>query len=92
MLGAVLGWKFNYEPGISTVENKIVGWPETLGPKPTKAQIAAWTAEFETNLAQRANEKQQRLARIQELLMLSRTNWTTAQMRELIDLTAQVLI
>ena len=88
-LGAVLGWKFNHEPGISTIEDNIVGWPLTLGPAPTSAQIAAWTAEYETDLAQRTNEKQQRLDRIQEILMLSRTTWTNAQFRELLELVAQ---
>ena len=51
-LANVLGWKFNSAPGIRTRENKdgkmeIFDWPSNLGPKPTKAKIAQWTAELE---------------------------------------------
>ena len=51
-LANVLGWKFNFAPGIRTRENKngkmeIFDWPSNLGPKPTKAKIAKWTAELE---------------------------------------------
>lgn len=51
-LADVLGWKFNLAPGIRTREDKsgqmeIFDWPSKLGPKPTKAKITKWTAEFE---------------------------------------------
>ena len=50
-LAEVLAWKFNDAPSIRTRENKngkmeIFDWPSNLGPKPTKSQIAQWTAEF----------------------------------------------
>ena len=51
-LADVLGWKFNFAPGIRTRQTKtgkmeIFDWPSKLGPKPTKAKIAKWTAELE---------------------------------------------
>ncbi len=51
-LAEVLAWKFNDAPGIRTREKKdgkmeIFDWPSNLGPKPTKAKIARWTAELE---------------------------------------------
>ncbi len=51
-LANVLGWKFKFAPGIRTRENdegkmEIFDWPTKLGPKPTKSQIAQWTAEYE---------------------------------------------
>ncbi len=51
-LANVLGWKFDFAPGIRTRQNKdgkmeIFDWPSNLGLKPTKAKIAQWTAEFE---------------------------------------------
>ncbi|KKM18060.1 hypothetical protein LCGC14_1669480, partial [marine sediment metagenome] len=51
-LAKVLAWKFFDAPGIRTREKKdgkmeIFDWPPDLGPKPTKAKIARWTAELE---------------------------------------------
>ncbi len=45
-LGEVLGWKFNYAPGIRTRDNELVSWPASLGPAPTQSDIDTWTAEF----------------------------------------------
>ena len=50
-LGAVLGWKFNDEPGLTTADGWLTGWPDTLGPSPTDAQLAQWVTEYETYLA-----------------------------------------
>ena len=46
-IGEVVGWKFNYTPGIMTRNNKITQWPESLGPIPSDAQIALWAIEYE---------------------------------------------
>ncbi len=51
-LALVLGKQYPEKPGIRTRENdegemEIFDWPSKLGPKPTKSQIAQWTAEFE---------------------------------------------
>ncbi len=49
-LAEVLGWKFNHAPGIRTMGSPsgavIFDWPPALGPEPTAAQIAQWTAEY----------------------------------------------
>lgn len=46
-VGEVLGWKFNYAPGIRTLDGVITAWPAGLGPQPNDAQIAAYTTEYE---------------------------------------------
>jgi len=53
-LAQVLAWKHNGAPGVRTHENvqtgkmEIFDWPTAeLGPEPTPAQIATWTAEFD---------------------------------------------
>lgn len=48
-LGAVIGWKFDHRPGMSTADGVITEWPEET--KPTDAEIATWTAEYEAHLA-----------------------------------------
>lgn len=48
-------------PGIRTRENEQTGkmeifdWPKALGPKPTKADIGVWTAEFNARPAPKKN-------------------------------------
>lgn len=51
-LAEVLAWKYDTAPGIRTRENAkgnmvIFDWPKVLGAKPTLAQIAAWTEEYD---------------------------------------------
>ncbi|KKK82239.1 hypothetical protein LCGC14_2805380 [marine sediment metagenome] len=59
-LAEVLAWKYRspgtkdgVQNGVRTRENpdtgkwEIFDWPSNLGPKPTKAKIAKWTAELE---------------------------------------------
>ena len=46
-IALVLGYKFNHEPGISLKDGVITEWPESLGPLPGDAQIAAWVIEFD---------------------------------------------
>jgi hypothetical protein len=51
-LGAVLGWKFDNEPGICTLQKddgtwEITAWPASLGDQPTAEEIATYTADFE---------------------------------------------
>ncbi len=41
-----LSWKHNYMPGIRTRSNKLIGWPDTLSPFPTQAQVNRWEAEW----------------------------------------------
>ena len=45
-LEAVLGWKFNHVPGISTKNGVLTNWPVSLGDMPTEAEVATYTAEF----------------------------------------------
>ncbi len=45
-LGAILGWKHNHEPGITTADGILMNWPATLGPRPTQVQIDQWTVEY----------------------------------------------
>lgn len=41
-LSDALGWKFNNEPGMTTIDGVIVEWPEkVLGPKPEGAALQA---------------------------------------------------
>ena len=40
-LGAALGWKYNHESGMTTRGDKLVNWPDTLGPRPTLSQLQA---------------------------------------------------
>ena len=86
-LAEVLGWKFNHEPGLRTKEGKLEAWPDTLGPYPTRNQLEAWTLEYETAQAQPSGQELN-LARITELLTISRSTWTTAQLREIVELIA----
>lgn len=46
-ISEVLGWKFDYAPGIQTVGDEITNWPDELGSLPTKKQLKDWTAEYE---------------------------------------------
>lgn len=50
-LGAVLGWKFNHEPGIFTEDNELISWPKSLGVRPTQVEIDVYTTEYEIFLA-----------------------------------------
>ena len=46
-LGEVLGWKFDHEPGIETLNGVISAWPSVLGPLPDQAQIDIWSQEYQ---------------------------------------------
>ena len=42
-IGAVLGWKFNHQSGMSTFDGIITEFP---GEKPSDEDIATWTDEY----------------------------------------------
>ena len=95
MLGQVLGWKFNYYQGITTREETLVNWPAELGPRPTPGQEATWQQEYLASIED-ANEDANRatasrIQRITELASKGPSTWTTAQLRELVKLLADVL-
>ena len=48
-IARIIGWKFDYFPGMMTRENVITQWPEALGPVPTAAQLEVWDAEYEAS-------------------------------------------
>ena len=50
-LGSILGWKFNNEPGIKTVDNAITLWPESLGDLPTEEEIETYAVEYLSHLS-----------------------------------------
>lgn len=49
-IGEIIGWKFNHEPGMRTLDGVITQWPVSLGGPalPSKAQQDAWTAEYQS--------------------------------------------
>jgi len=47
-IGTVIGWKFNHQEGMSTVDNVITKFP---GGIPTQEDQDTWIAEYETYLA-----------------------------------------
>ena len=46
-IGAVIGWKFNHQPGMSTRNGVITEFP---GGIPSQADQKKWTAEYETQI------------------------------------------
>jgi len=50
-IGAVIGWKFNHQAGMSTKGDEITEFPNGI---PTQADQDLWTTEYEAHLA--ANE------------------------------------
>ena len=50
-IGAVIGWKFNNQSGMSTVDGVITAFPDGI---PTQADQDSWTTEYNTFVA--ANE------------------------------------
>ena len=50
-IGAVIGWKFNNQQGMSTREGVITAFP---GGIPTQAEQDLWTAEYEAYLPTKA--------------------------------------
>jgi len=43
-IGAVIGWKFNHQSGMSTKDGKIVAFP---GGIPSQSDQDLWTAEYD---------------------------------------------
>jgi hypothetical protein len=50
MIGEALGWKYDHAQGIKTKNNKLVAWPNNLGPKPTTGQINVIVQEYQAHL------------------------------------------
>lgn len=46
-IGAVIGWKFNHQSGMSTSDGIITAFPNGI---PTQAEQDKWTAEYEAHL------------------------------------------
>lgn len=51
LLGYAIGWKFNHQPGMSTVDGGLTQWPASLGAWPSDVQQAQWVSEYEAYLA-----------------------------------------
>ena len=47
-IGQVIGWKFNHQAGMSTVDGVITEFPDGI---PTQADQDSWTIEYEAHLA-----------------------------------------
>lgn len=47
-IGAVIGWKFNHQDGMTTVDDVITEFP---GGIPSQEDQDAWTAEYEAHVA-----------------------------------------
>ena len=58
-IGAVIGWKFNNQEGMSTKGNKITEFPNGI---PTQADQDLWTAEYEAHLASTEYSRQRKAA------------------------------
>lgn len=52
-IGEVIGWKFDHQPGMACKENDrgVMVISEFPGGIPSKADQAAWTAEYEAHIA-----------------------------------------
>ena len=46
-IGAVLGWKFNHQSGMSTADGVITDFPKGI---PSDEDIATWKAEYDAHI------------------------------------------
>lgn len=91
-IGTVLGWKFNHEPGITTVDGVIKEWPKVLGPLPTKEQLELWSAEYDfaqvaivqAEAAEKA-KKEQAAKDLKDLIIAQSADETKITLKDLID-------
>jgi hypothetical protein len=58
-IGAVIGWKFNNQQGMSTKGNEITEFPNGI---PTQADQDLWTSEYEAHLASTEYSRQRKAA------------------------------
>ena len=58
-IGAVIGWKFNNQEGMSTKGNEITEFPNGI---PTKADQDLWTSEYEAHLSSTEYSRQRKAA------------------------------
>jgi len=56
-IGAVIGWKFNNQQGMSTKGNEITEFPNGI---PTQADQDLWTSEYEAHLASTEYSRQRK--------------------------------
>ena len=54
-IGAVIGWKFNNQDGMSTLDGKITAFP---GGIPSEADQVKWASEYEAHLKQQEVQTQ----------------------------------
>jgi len=48
-IGTVIGWKFNHQPGMSTIDGKITAFP---GGIPSEEDQSKWSGEYEQFIEQ----------------------------------------
>ena len=86
-IGAVIGWKFDHQPGMNTFDGVITDWPD--GNIPSKKDQDAWTAEYEAHVAATAYKDVRRTAYppIGDQLdaLMKQLNYDRTQGRELIQ-------
>jgi hypothetical protein len=58
-IGAVIGWKFDHQSGMSTSGGIIIKFP---GGIPSQSDQDAWTVEYETHLISVAYRENRRIA------------------------------
>ena len=56
-IGAVIGWKFNHQAGMSTSDGVITGFPNGI---PTQAEQDTWTAEYNDYISANAYKELRR--------------------------------
>lgn len=50
-LGAALGWKYNHAEGMTTIDNELADWPNSLGPRPNVGELAQIITEYQAYVA-----------------------------------------
>lgn len=86
-LWKVLAWEANNQPGMMTYDGKLWASPGSFRAWPTELRLAQWTTEFQS--AALPSHSEQRRSRIGDIIAIPRSDWTSAQSRELPQLRAQ---
>ena len=66
-IGAVIGWKFNHQAGMSTSDGVITGFPNGI---PTQEDQDLWTAEYEIHLTATQYQRDRQYPQLGEQLDL----------------------
>ena len=89
-IAAVIGWKFNDQPGMSTKDNVITEFPSGI---PTQSEQDLWTAEYDTFVAANAykelRRKQYALLNQDEMRFDDTINNTTTWVDAILAIKAQ---